>query len=348
MDVMVPKKYGIWVVLSIMGTLLRNSMHTKAWTIERIIFHEGQRHCRCHQRCMSDHRNIYSHKNSYTGHQFALRLITMQNNNKPKRRRAMMLSTSSEVSTTGDDNKTTSVQDEINQRIYDVAKTVCNLSPNKVSITWKTSRIVVTVNTDAAFLATTIDDEGGNDDDMDIEIDIIDEDVFFGDDDDSDSNNESSEFGGTFESKAIKEEHDIALHDSGVIVDTMEVHGSGEDYKYDTMEVNVNAGEEAESTAGVVDLALLARAINNALDDDGGIGTQIAEHYDMFAAYRGFDVIVQHYDPKKKEIKQYEGRLVEKNKDHVIVNNKGRMKHFKNANVRSVKLPKFKTEKGVR
>ncbi len=68
----------------------------------------------------------------------------------------------------------------------------------------------------------------------------------------------------------------------------------------------------------------------------------------MFAAYRGFDVIVDAIDPKKNTTKSVEGKLVKRNEDFTVVNIRGRVKKFKNSEVNSVRLPKAKREKGVR
>jgi len=121
--------------------------------------------------------------------------------------------------------------------------------------------------------------------------------------------------------------------------------------------------EEEPIPEGAVDVTTLARAINTALDDDG-VGLAIAEAHEievttpgasdeiqgarMWEAFKGFDVIAQHKDPKKQKVKTIEGRLVERNDEFTILNIKGRMKKLKNQDVVSVKLPKAKKEKGVR
>lgn len=117
------------------------------------------------------------------------------------------------------------------------------------------------------------------------------------------------------------------------------------------------------SVGGGVDVTLLARAINVALDDGDGVGFAIAEHHSievstpgatnelsgvMFESYKGFDVTVEHKDPKKESVKKFEGRLVERNDEFTVVNIKGRMKKLKNQDVVSVTLPKAKREKGGR
>jgi ribosome maturation factor RimP len=223
-------------------------------------------------------------------------------------------------------------QNEINSRIHSVASTICNLSAEQVNIEWKPNRIVVTVNVDQAYIDAT---DGADD------IGLLEDDNFDADDKafDTEEIDDPTAIVDDLDSDAVEDTFDIEA-DNSVIVD-----------------------EEIVLTNGV-DLTLLARSINAALDDAGRIGSQIAELYEievttpgvtdelttpvMFSAYRGFDVLVQHQDPKTKKIKTFEGRLVERNADFVVLNIKGRMKHLKNAEVLSVKLPKAKKEKGVR
>ena len=129
---------------------------------------------------------------------------------------------------------------------------------------------------------------------------------------------------------------------------------------------NVNSSNNGQK----IDVSALARAINTMLESGGdpsGVGYQIAETHDievttagasdevrgevMFRAYRGFDVVVQHRDPKQSQsdkIKTVTGKLVERNNEFTVVNIKGRMKHIKNSHLVSVKLPKAKKEKGAR
>lgn len=139
-----------------------------------------------------------------------------------------------------------------------------------------------------------------------------------------------------------------------ILLDEDEDVGDGEDELPSSL---------SKSSSGV-DVTGLARAINAALDDDGGIGSRIAETHEievgtrgasdellgdvMFQAYRGFDVIARHRDPKTQKIKTVEGRLVERDDLFTVINIKGRMKKLKNSNVISVKLPKAKKEKGAR
>jgi len=129
----------------------------------------------------------------------------------------------------------------------------------------------------------------------------------------------------------------------------------------DGMDFEIDEMDDAPPPNGI-DVTTLARAINAAFDDEDGIGFQIAESHEievttpgatdelegdvMFQAYKGFDVIVQHQDPKTNKTKTFEGRLVERNDEFTVINIKGRMKSLKNVDVVSVKLPKAKKEKG--
>ena len=134
-------------------------------------------------------------------------------------------------------------------------------------------------------------------------------------------------------------------------------------YVSDLLEEDDDEEEEFEDDPALhrgVDIIVLSRAINAALDD-GGVGLAIAESHEievttpgasdelsgiMFESYKGFDVIAQHQDPKKKTVQTIEGKLVERNVEFTILNIKGRMKKLKNQDVISVKLPKAKKEKG--
>jgi len=113
------------------------------------------------------------------------------------------------------------------------------------------------------------------------------------------------------------------------------------------------------------DITKIARAINSAFkqEEEGSVGFSIPVYHAievttpgatdelsgiMFESYKGFDVIIDMIDPKSKKRKIVEGRLVERNDEHTIVNQKGRMRKLKNYTVESVKLPPAKREKGSR
>ena len=254
------------------------------------------------------------------------------------------------------------IKNEINQRIYSVARNIFNLSANQITITWKSKRIVVTVHTVNAFLNTSQSDDDDIDED-EIEIDFIDEEDFLDDDDDREENLVEN----TFRTEKMENEIDDTDNEDFVAENSSSTNTlTTAITSISNSDVSDDDTTTTSTTADSVDLALFARSINAALDDgDDGIATRITHQYDievstpginsddittprMFAAYRGFDVIVHYFDPKKKVLKQHEGRLVEKNEEHVIINQKGRMKHFKNIHVQAVKLPKFKNEKGSR
>ena len=267
------------------------------------------------------------------------------------------MSSAAATTTTSESSRNPSDQhkNEINQRIYNIANTTCHLSPNQITITWKPKRIVVTVHTENAYIDSSTSD-GDDVDENEMEIDFVDEEEFMDD---------------NFENDHGDDEDDLPSPVDNSIDDNVQDDGdllADPTYKESTStSTTLNTDNDAtEDDSKSVDLSLLARSINAALDDgEDGIGTRIAQLYEievstpgvtsdditsprMFAAYRGFDVIVSYLDPKKKVMKQHEGRLVEKNEEYVIINQKGRMKHFKNIHVQAVKLPKFKSEKGVR
>lgn len=124
------------------------------------------------------------------------------------------------------------------------------------------------------------------------------------------------------------------------------------------------ADEAQEPEQCEFSLTLLARTINQILDDDGmglaiaevhsievttpGVSDELVPGTPQFEAFKGFEVIVQQLDPKTKKVKTIEGRLVERNDEFTIINIKGRMKKMKNETVQSVRLPKAKKEKGAR
>ena len=147
-----------------------------------------------------------------------------------------------------------------------------------------------------------------------------------------------------------------------------EESGDDEDFELNLDEdipLEEDGSDEATSfeTPTGIDVTQLARTINQVLDEQA---LEIAEQYSievttpgasdelvgqvMFDAYKGFDVICEFVDPKKKNSKrpQISGRLVERNEDTTIINIKGRMKKIPNENVISVRLPKAKKEKGVK
>jgi ribosome maturation factor RimP len=204
-----------------------------------------------------------------------------------------------------------------NELIYGAAAS-CGVPPEQLEIQWKAGKIHVEVRAADVYLSDAVprDDER-------VEGDVEDEGNV---DDDT-------------------EDTELALEEDD-----------------DNNNVESIPDEPSGAAPKGVDMTILARAINAALDDDG-VGLAIAEVHAievstpgatdelsgiMFESYKGFDVLVQHMDPKKKSIKTIEGRLVERNEEFTVLNLKGRFKKLKNAQVVSVKLPKAKREKGGR
>ena len=165
---------------------------------------------------------------------------------------------------------------------------------------------------------------------------------------------------------AMQEDED----DEGVELDEDDTVDMGIDFDTDmNKEIDQNRNEaENEVKSTGPDISLIARAINHALDEndegEGSVGYHVATYHSidvttpgasnelvgsiMFEAYKGFDVIVEAFDNKKKEDVKIEGKLVERLDDVTIVNLRGRMKKIKNENISSVYLPKAKREKGVK
>ena len=217
---------------------------------------------------------------------------------------------------------------EFGEHIIRKAGAECGIvKDDDLTIEWKADRIVVTVR--GKVFVSAIEAEEG---DEDLVLMEEEEDIDDGDDEDSADGDEGD---------------DVLLSIDDTTMDDSE------------------GTDETTSTSSPrgVDVAALARAINNALDD-GGIGFMIAEAHEievttpgvsdelqgrvMFEAYKGFDVICEQKDVKSNKIKQIEGRLVERNDEFTILNIKGRMKKLENDAVLSVKLPKAKKEKGVK
>ncbi|KAL7461421.1 hypothetical protein ACHAXS_001841, partial [Conticribra weissflogii] len=180
--------------------------------------------------------------------------------------------------------------------------------------------------------------------------------------------------------------------------DEGDVQDAEEEYDDDHDDDDDDTSSQPQQTTAI-DLTLLARTINDYLSRDGedSLGYRIAQLHEievttpefdgvlrgdvMFEAYRGFDVIVEHYeDPKKaknknkskkkssnkggksgkevvsdaeameKKLIVSEGKLVERDmeKGVTMVNVKGRIVKIKNELIENVKLPKAKREKGVK
>ena len=151
---------------------------------------------------------------------------------------------------------------------------------------------------------------------------------------------------------------------------------------YDDLSGDEDSSLDDVPTSGNL-LTRIARGINEAFARDApdGPGYSIAKIYDievttppfdgvlrgrrMFDSYRGFDVVVEHYEKKKskkngsvevgveepRKLKTSEGKLVSRDKEadgNTTINSKGRAVKIKNVDIVMMRLPKAKREKGVR
>ena len=233
-------------------------------------------------------------------------------------------------------------QEQGNQIIREAARRVGVVPDELLAIEWKPGCIICTVSGNDAYLSAPLEDGLRLEEEEEDNV-VSDDLLFLEEEDDGDSDDELP----------FDDEDD------------------GEDDKEDTSTDAATPAIETDDTNnnssnGRIDMAVLARAINAALDENGMVGLQIAETHEiqvttagasdevrgdiMFRAYRGFDVMVQYQDPKRgdSKIKTVQGRLVERNDEFTVINIQGRMKNFKNLNILSVRLPKAKKEKGAR
>lgn len=197
------------------------------------------------------------------------------------------------------------------ERIILKATEEAGAKPEMIQIEWKSGRVIVTVDGSAYIPA---------------ELDLLEDDnIFF-------------------------EEEDELEFDMGDL-----------DAEFDEEEFTEEEGGE-ESSMGV-DVVAIARAVNSAFDaeGEGSLGYNIAVHHSievttpgatnevlgiMFESYKGFDVVLEFEDAKTGKTKKVEGKLIEKDEEFTRINERGRMRKFKNELVQSVTLPKAKTEKG--
>lgn len=230
-----------------------------------------------------------------------------------------------------------------------VALTCGDYVDRTVTIEWKgiggSPRIIVTVDTSD----DDDDDVDYNEDDYDNDAD----DIVDNWDGNEDNNDDDDEF-----LDDIDEDDDLRADEDSSVDDEV-------------------------STSGNL-LTRIARAINEAFARDApdGPGYSIAKIYDievttppfdgvlrgrrMFDSYRGFDVVVEHYEKEKKskkngsvevgkeeprKLKTSEGKLVARDNEadgNTTINFKGRAVKIKNEDIVTVRLPKAKREKGVR
>ena len=198
--------------------------------------------------------------------------------------------------------------------------------PDNIDIDWKGDQIIVTISGELVKLGgPTL--EGLDDEELAEELDM-----YF----DADESEES------------------AADEAGIFGDV-----DIDDYVEDELEGEGGEDDDEPSITGI------ARAINRALAElgEGSVGDIIAQTHSievttpgasdvlqgdvMFEAYKGFEVIVETTETNKKGKKKVkEGLLVEKNDEHTVINQKGRISKIKNEKVECVRLPKAKKEKG--
>ena len=200
--------------------------------------------------------------------------------------------------------------------------------PDNIDIDWKGDQIIVTISGELVKLGGP-SLEGLDDEELAEELDMY----FDADELDQSAADEAGIFG------------DVDIGD----------------YVEDELEGEDDEDEDEPSITGI------ARAINRALAElgEGSVGDIIAQTHSievttpgasdvlqgdvMFEAYKGFEVLVETTETNKKGKKKVkEGLLVEKNDEHTVINQKGRISKIKNEKVECVRLPKGKKEKGAK
>ena len=189
-----------------------------------------------------------------------------------------------------------------------------------IQVEWKPGKIIVTVNTQNAYMETS--SSSSDDDDDDDENELLEDDDY--DDDDA-------------EIQLPKAETPASTSTS----DGSRGSGSGIDVTKLARAINYgfDDGEDGVGTriAETHEIEVTTPGTSNEIQ--GRI---------MFEAYKGFDVICEFWDKKSKKNKSIEGRLHERTDEHTVINIKGRMKKLQNEQLISVKLPKAKREKGAK
>ena len=245
----------------------------------------------------------------------------------------------------------------------------CGATEPMLDIAWKADRIVVTVDVTA------------DEDYVDIDDDELDDDAFL----------DSLELNGELDDM-IEYEDDNIMYEEGVGYDVQDIDEDEEEF-LQTIE------STSTSLDSPIDLTLqIARTINELLAADGedSPAFKIVKLHEievstppfdnvlrgrlMFENYKGFDVMVEHWEEPKKKKKSKaqkdstptndasdsvekeeeevvkpkltitEGKLVERDyeKEVTLINVKGRTKKIKNDKIESVCLPKAKREKGAK
>jgi len=250
----------------------------------------------------------------------------------------------------------------------------CGATKPMLDIAWKADRIVVTVD-------VTADEDYVNIDDID-DSELDDDDAFL----------DLLELNGELDDM-IEYEDDNIMYEEGIGYDVQDIDEDEEEF-LQTIESTSTSSDDSP-----IDLTLqIARTINELLAADGedSPAFKIAKLHEievstppfdnvlrgrlMFENYKGFDVMVEHWEePKKKKLKKKkskaqkdntptndsiekeeevakpkltitEGKLVERDyeKEVTLINVKGRIKKIKNDKIESVCLPKAKREKGAK
>jgi ribosome maturation factor RimP len=220
--------------------------------------------------------------------------------------------------------------------------------PPTLSLEWKADTLVVTVWADNVYVSNPVSEQDG-----DILSEVLDDD----DDDEMDEMENSKDTEFLVGDAATDDDDDDNSSDDGVENDNLD------DTLMDVADSSTTGSTTATNVENGIDMVLLTRAIQAALDSDPVVGAVIASRFGlqvttpgasdvlttsaMFRAYAGFEVIVSHQDAKTKGLKTIVGRLVERNETFLVLNIKGRVKKLKTSDVVSVRLPKAKKEKGV-
>jgi ribosome maturation factor RimP len=224
--------------------------------------------------------------------------------------------------------------------------------PPTLSLEWKADTLVVTVWADNVYVSNPVSEQDG-----DILSEVLDDD----DDDEMDEmeNSKDTEF---LVGDAATDDDDNSS-DDGVENDNLDDTLMDVADTASSIDSTCSTSTTATNVENGIDMVLLTRAIQAALDSDPVVGAVIASRFGlqvttpgasdvlttsaMFRAYAGFEVIVSHQDAKTKSLKTIVGRLVERNETFLVLNIKGRVKKLKTSDVVSVRLPKAKKEKGV-
>jgi ribosome maturation factor RimP len=232
----------------------------------------------------------------------------------------------------------------------------CQIDLDDVTIDWtKSGRIVVTVSSGAVYLSS---DEVLSEDDKELLRRSEEEYGPIPDEEEMDEEEDGLEQSDNDDDEVLSIASSVAAFgdDDTNRSSTAATNGPATTTAAAVDTTTTTTADPRGGGGGAVDLSALARAINHAL-----AGTVIAEMYEievttpgasdelsgiMWQSYRGFDVIAEYINPKKKDnpLQTIEGRLVERNDEYTILNLKGRMKKLPNEQVRSVKLPKAKKE----